>query len=305
MAHSAHPRPLGQRRIIVIVGPTSSGKSDLAVALARRHNGEVISADSRQVYRGLDIGSGKVSGREMGGIPHHILDVASPQRTYSVVRYERDAKKAIAGIFRRNRVPIICGGTGFYIQALVDGIRIPDVPPSPSLRQKLSRKSAGELFTLLKRTDPNRACSIDPKNKMRLIRALEIASVLGEVPQYSARPLPYPSLFLGIAVPDDVLRQRIERRIVRWLRSGLLAEVRRLRASRISDTRIRSFGLVYSWTLDLALGLISRNEFLAGLARDMGKYVRRQRTWFRRDSRIHWVRTTKEALALADQFLKR
>ena len=292
------------RKIITVVGPTSTGKSELAVLIARRYNGEVISADSRQVYRGLDIGSGKITKTEMRGVPHHLLNVADPRRIYTAARYQRDARKILSSIFHRGALPVVCGGTGFYIQALVDGIVLPNVKPNRLLRKTLNRKTTSELALLLKRADPARAHFIDLRNKQRVIRALEIVKELNFVPDLKKDPLPYPILFIGIQPDKKIFKKRISTRIERWLRAGLRAEIRSLFRSGLSSERVRSFGLVYSWALDLENGTISRSAFVKGLARDIYTYAKRQQTWFRKNRRIHWVRNEREGLRLAQEFLK-
>ena len=166
-------------KIIAIVGPTASGKSDLAVKIARKYNGEIISADSRQVYRGLNIGTGKITKHEMLGVPHHLLDVADPKKRFTVADFKTLADKAIADISSRGKLPIICGGTGLYIDILTSGFVLPDVPPNPTLRKKLGQKTAAQLFVILKKLDPKRAENIDQTNSVRLIRAIEIAKVFG------------------------------------------------------------------------------------------------------------------------------
>ena len=305
----------GLKRIIVIVGPTSSGKSDLAIRIAQRYNGEVISADSRQVYRGLDVGSGKVPGKwQMAngksvfvykGVRHHFIDFANPKRQYSVAQFQKEGGKVIRKLFAIGYLPIICGGTGFYIRALIDGIIFPDVKPNRTLRLKLERQSLNQLVSTLQRIDPVRARSIDACNKRRVMRALEIADSLGSVPAVQMNPLPYPVFFIGIAPNAKVLKKRIHARIALWLRSGLRAEIRKLLRSGLSEKRIRSFGLVYSWALDFENGTISRSVFIEGLARDIFAYARRQYTWFKKDKRIHWITKPENGLRLAEQFLKR
>ena len=162
-------------KILVILGPTATGKSGMAVRLAKKFNGEIISADSRQVYKGLDIGSGKITEKEMLGVAHHLLDIANPKRKFSVTDFKEKAEKTIEDILKRSRLPIICGGTGFYIQALVDNLILPEVAPNLSLRKKLEKKTPAELFEILKKLDPKRADSIERQNPRRLIRAIEIA----------------------------------------------------------------------------------------------------------------------------------
>ena len=162
------------KKLIVILGPTASGKSDLAIKFAKKFNGEIISADSRQVYKKMDIGTGKITRKETKGVPHYLLDVVSPKRKFTVVQYRKLAIKAINKIFEKGKVPILCGGTGFYIQAVIDGVIIPEVKPDWKLRRKLEKKTTEELFKWLKKLDSKRAKIIDKKNKRRLVRALEV-----------------------------------------------------------------------------------------------------------------------------------
>ncbi|MBI4708741.1 MAG: tRNA (adenosine(37)-N6)-dimethylallyltransferase MiaA [Candidatus Portnoybacteria bacterium] len=168
------------QKLIIVLGPTASGKSDLAVSLAKKINGEVISADSRQVYKGLDIGSGKITKEEMQGIPHCLLGVADPKRRFSVAQYKKLAQVAIKKIQRQGKIPIICGGTGFYIQAVVDNIALPEVKPDWKLRKQLEKFNTDELFKKLKKLDPRRSRNIDSHNQRRLIRALEIVIKSGK-----------------------------------------------------------------------------------------------------------------------------
>src|SRR3989344_4523424 len=160
-------------KLVVIVGPTSSGKSDLAVTLAKHFKGEVISADSRQVYKGMDIGTGKITKKEMKGIPHHLLDVVSPRQTFTVAKYKKLAEEVIQKIAVKKKLPIVCGGTGLYVDALLYDWDIPKVPPKPGIRKSIQHKTKEELFGMLSGLDPERAITIDKNNKVRLVRALE------------------------------------------------------------------------------------------------------------------------------------
>ena len=171
-----------KRKIIVILGPTASGKSALAVKIAKKINGEIISADSRQVYKGLDIGSGKITKKEMGGISHYCLDIVSRKKIFTVVDFKKCADKAIEEIFAKNKTPIIVGGTGLYIQAIVDNIVLPKVKPDWKLRKELEKKTTEEMFAMLKKLDPKRAKNIDAKNPRRLIRAIKISKTLIKIP---------------------------------------------------------------------------------------------------------------------------
>jgi tRNA dimethylallyltransferase len=210
--------------IIVILGPTASGKSGIAVQVAKEFGGEIISADSRQVYRGMDIGTGKITKREMDGIPHHLLDVASPSRTFTVAQYQKLAHKKIGGIMKRGKLPIICGGTGFYIRSIVDNLVLPEIKPDAALRKKLEKKTAGELFAILQKLDPRRAKEIDRRNPRRLIRAIEIAEHLGQVPQIKTSS-PYNAIQIGVKIDGEVLKEKIRQRLLKLLAQNMIEEV--------------------------------------------------------------------------------
>lgn len=274
--------------IIVVCGPTAVGKSAVAVELAKRLDGEIVSADSRQVYRGLDIGTGKITKKEMQGVRHHLIDVASPRRTYTVTRFVRDADRAIRGIVRRGKLPIVCGGTGFYIDALLRRVTPAPVAPNPTLRKKLSVLSTDELMTLLQRRDAARAQTIDPNNTVRLIRALEIIDALGAVPSITKKKSPSQALWVGITLPRDHLRVNIVERLRRRLDLGLVEEVERLWKEGMSDTRLNLLGLEYRETLRYLRGEVSKAMFIEQLATAIWKYAKRQLTWFRRNPDIRW-----------------
>ncbi len=290
-------------KLIVILGPTSSGKSDLAVQLARRFNGEVISADSRQVYKGMDIGSGKITKKEMRGVPHYLLDVASPKKRFSVARFQKLAWKAIKRIWKQGKIPILCGGTGLYIQSIVDGLFIPEVPPDAKLRAKLEKLSAEKLFKKLKKLDPRRAKNIDCHNRRRLIRALEIVIKTGkpvpgqsEVCPRTNRPRTDLGLLqIGIVQPKKKLKQLIKKRLFKRLKHGMITEVKNLRRSGLSWKRLEEFGLEYRAIAQYLQGKISKQEMIDKIQTESEQYAKRQITWFKRDKRIKWVRNYKEA----------
>jgi len=294
---------MAKQKLVVIVGATASGKSDLAVLLAKKYNGEVVSADSRQVYRHMDIGTGKVPLEEMGGIPHHLLDVADPNEQYSVAQYQKDARRAIADIHARGKLPILVGGTGLYIQAIVDGIALPDVAPNHILRTQLQKLSVEKLFKQLEALDPVRAANIDAKNPRRLIRAIEIAEALGNVPPATTDER-YDTLLIGIRVEKESLDQRIARRFDAMLKKGLIKEIKNLNEVHgVSWERIRTFGLECTWVADFLAGTISKEVLREGAVRDTIAYAKRQMTWFKRDSRVHWISKPEEAEDLVQTFL--
>jgi tRNA dimethylallyltransferase len=290
-------------KILAIVGPTASGKSDLAVLLAKKFNGEVISADSRQVYRGMNIGTGKVTKREMAGVPHHLLDVASPKRVYTAAHFKDDAEAALRAIAQRGKLPIICGGTGFYISALVDDLMLPEVPPNLRLRAQLEKKTTAELFTLLKKSDPARAKTIDAQNPRRLVRAIEIAQALGKVPALK-RKSPYNPLVIGILVPQDKLRERIHLRLKKRMRTGMIAEAKRLHEGGLSWRRMEGLGLEYKYLALYLQKKLTKTAMLAELEKEIVHYAKRQMTWFNKDKRVNWIhRDEKMAVGLVKQFL--
>ncbi len=284
---------------IVIMGPTASGKSDLAIFLAAKYDGEIISADSRQVYRGMNIGTGKVTKDEQALIPHHLLDVASPKRTYNVTHFVRDAKRAIADIRKRGKTPIICGGTGFWIQALIEDSPFPAVKPNLALRKKLETFSAEELFGQLKKVDPVRAESIDAQNKVRLIRALEICEALGTVPVPISHKLSANSyLIIALNPSQEILYRNISVRLDKRLEQGMVAEVEALRASGLSWKRLESFGLEYKYVALLLQKKITLDEMKERLEFEIRHYAKRQLTWLRRFEKshpLHWVATSAKA----------
>ncbi len=279
-------------KILVILGATSTGKSDVAVRLALACGGEIISADSRQVYSGLNIGTGKITHAEMRGIPHHMLDVVSPKKVWSVDEWRKGAQKCIADILSRGNVPIVCGGTGFYIQSIVDNLALPEVPPNLALRKKLEKKTAGELFKLLQKRDPKRAKTIERGNPARLIRALEIVDALGAVPfldrNTSRRENPYDILQIGLALPPDELRERTHTRLLTRVKKGMIAEAKKLHESGLSWKRMHTLGLEYRYLAEFLQGIITKPELIAVLDRQIFQYTKRQITWFKRDSAIHW-----------------
>ncbi len=289
-------------KIIVILGPTTSGKSDLAVRLAKQFSGEVVSADSRQVYKGMDLGSGKITKKEMSGVPHHLLDVSDPKKIYSVANYQKKAHQTIAGILKRQKLPIIVGGTGFYIQSIVDNISLPKVPPNKTLRRELEKKSATEMFHLLKKMDLERAKNIDNKNPHRLIRAIEIAKHLGQVPVLK-KEQKYNALEIGISVPYEQLEKNISVRLDKRLKKGMIREVKKLHEDGLSWKRLESFGLEYSFIARFLQKKITKEEMLQGIKTESLKYAKRQMTWFKKDRRIVWLEKPEVAEKLIKDFL--
>lgn len=273
----------------MIVGPTASGKSALAVRLAKKRNGEVISADSRQVYKGLDIGTGKITKREMKGVRHHLFDVASPKRVFTAHDFVRKGRAAIDDIVSRGKLPIVCGGTGFYIDALLGCVSLAETPRNEALRARLASKTAEQLFAMLKKKDPKRAEAMNTpserNNKVRLIRALEVASKSKDrkdvAPQYDAE-------WIGIDWPDEALKARIHKRLMARMKTGMVEEVRRLHADGLSWKRMEELGLEYRYLSRYVRGKLGKEDMLAQLEREIWQYAKRQRTWWRRNKDIRW-----------------
>jgi len=300
-------------KLIVIVGPTASGKSDLAVFLARKFNGEIISADSRQVYKYMDIGTGKITKKETKGIPHYMLDVAHPSRQFTVAQFKKRGKKIIADIQKRNKLPILVGGTGFYIDSVVYNIDFPKVKANPLLRSMLRNKTTEELFEMLKRKDPRRAKTIERKNKRRLIRALEIIDATGKpVPSIGLPGNPmlessYDLLIIGIKIEKERLHKRIEKQLDARLRQGMIAEVKKLREKiGVSWKRLENFGLEYRWIARYLQKKITKEKMHEELVCDIKRYSKRQMTWFKRDKGIHWIalENKKQLQEEAEKLLK-
>lgn len=283
-------------KIVVILGPTASGKTALSIKVAQKIGGEVISADSRQVYKGLDLGTGKVTKKEMGGVPHHLLDVASPKRKFSVARYQKLANKKITEIIKRGRTPIIVGGSGFYIQAIVDNLILPDVPPNPKLRLELQGKTIHELFSILKKIDPQRAKNIDENNPVRLIRAIEIGKALGQVPKLQFANPPFNFIQIGLKPDSKDLEKKIKDRLLARMRLGLVAEVKKLHRQGLSWRRMEELGLEYRYLALLEQKKTSREQMIKELEKEIVRYAKRQITWFKRDKRISWFNPTDKKL---------
>lgn len=267
--------------VIVVLGPTATGKSGLAVKIARKIRGEIISADSRQVYKGLDIGTGKITQKEMRGISHHLLSIANPKRKFTVAEYQKKAISAIAEIIKKGKTPIICGGTGFYIDAITKGIIFPEVLPNSKLRKRLIQKDATALFHILQKLDAERARDIDKNNKVRLIRAIEIAKTLGKVPKTTEVKPPYKFIKIGLYLPADVLKKKIEKKVRKMFKDGLLQEIKKLKKLGVSEKRLKEFGFEYF------------NPTKEKVIAETIKYAKRQMTWFKRDKEIMWLNASK------------
>src|SRR3989344_4241498 len=279
-----------KNKILVIVGPTAVGKSALAVRLAKKLNGEIISADSRQVYTGLDVGTGKITKQEMKGVPHHLIDVASPRKQFTAAEYRRKGLKALKDIMEKKHLPIVVGGTGFYIDALTGKIALPDVAPNKPLRKVLEKKNTEELFRILKKKDPHGASTIARDNKVHLIRALEIVKALGKVPGCQpARLTPYQFVFIGIKPSKKELEKRIRVRLIKRL-PGIIREVQQLNYHGLTWKRMYELGLEYRYVSLYLQGKTLRENMVEKLYTEIRHYAKRQMTWFRRNKKIKWFK---------------
>ncbi len=283
--------------LLVITGPTASGKTALAVELAKAFDGEVVSADSMQLYEGMDIATAKPTLEEMQGIPHHLIGILKPQQPFSVADYAGIANQTIREIVSRQKLPILAGGTGLYIQAVVDGIRFSEEDKEDGLRRELERRAKEEgaevLLRELAQVDPEYAEKLHPNNKIRVIRALEIYLKTGITMtehQKNSRlaPSPYRACMIGLNYRDrEVLYERINRRVDRMVESGLLEEARKICAQKDLKTAYQAIG--YKELEGYFEGQISLAHALDTLKQESRRYAKRQLTWFRRDERIRWI----------------
>jgi tRNA dimethylallyltransferase len=297
-------------RLPVILGPTASGKSALGISLAQLYTGEIVSADSRQVYRGLDIGTAKISEAEQALVPHHLLDVVDPHEIYTVSQFQQAAMEAIDGILRRGHQPLLVGGSPHYIQTVIENLAIPQVPPQPELRARLEARPLTDLLKELETLDPQSAASIDRNNPRRVIRALEVCLITGQPfsAQRGMREPRYTPLLLGIHWPREELYQRIDQRIEERMQQGLVQEVEDLLNQELSQERLESFGLEYRFVSRfLHHEFSSQNEMVQKLKYASHDFTRRQLSWFRKMSQIIWLNggpnLKREAQDQLDTFL--
>lgn len=308
-------KKMPKKKLAVIVGPTASGKSSLALMLEQKLNGEIVSADARQVYQGMDIGTAKVTlrhpekygsaGRREEPVPQHLVDIRNPNEPYTVADFQRDAITVIHDIHARGKLPILVGGTGLYVNAVVDNLVIPNVEANPNLRKQFERKNTDQLFEILRNRDPRAAATIDPHNKRRIIRVLEIIKTTGTLDRTKGAPL-FDTMLIGITLPREELYRRINARVDTMMQSGFLDEVRTLLQK--YPASVKAFDAIgyrelIAW---IANGETEPLEQVVTKIKSATRaYARRQLTWWRRDKRIHWIRTPDEAFALLHQHLQR
>lgn len=292
-------------KIIALVGPTASGKSALGVELSLLYNGEVVSCDSRQVYQGLNLGSGKITPVEMKGVPHHLLDVAAPTQVYTVADYVSDAGRALKRILERNHLPIVVGGSFMYLDSLLGKISLPAVPPNHPLRHELEKLSNEELILKLTALDQTSLDRIDTGNRRRLIRAIEVAALLGYVPA-SLPKADYTVLIIGIKIDRHTLKQNIKKRLHARLDLGLIDEVKNLLKSGVTPERLESLGLEYRYVSRHLAGELTEAEMVEKLITKIYQYAKRQETWLKKDTTIKWFSypvTTTVVKSTIDDFL--
>jgi tRNA dimethylallyltransferase len=292
--------------LLVLLGATASGKTQVGVRIARALNGEIISADSRQVYRGMDLGTGKDL-KEYGEVPYHLIDIVDPGYEFSVFEFQHRFVSAFLDIQGRGKLPILVGGTGLYLEAVLKGYRLVEVPPNPELRSELEPLSLEELADHLKAIHPSLHNTTDLRHRERIIRAIEIA-------QFNADPMKQPFLpdlspiVFGIRWPREVLCQRITRRLRERINQGMMEEIKRLHKAGVSFEKMEFYGLEYRYGAMYLRGLITRNDLFQKLNSAIHQFAKRQETWFRRmerrGARIHWVPGDKDPAGKILEMLK-
>ena len=300
-----------QPKIIAVVGPTASGKTALGIALAKKFGGEIVSADSRQIYRGMDIGTAKPTAAERRGVPHHLIDIKDPDEDYTVADYQRNAIAAINGIVARGKLPLLVGGTGLYIKSVLENLDIPKTQADPQLRaeieDEIARDGIAAVFKKLVARDPEAAYVVDPKNPRRVVRALEVAIATGEpftAQRVKRKPL-FNALVLGFDPPPEILRERIDRRVDEMMRDGLADETATL--IKKYGRSPAAFGAIgYREVIAYLDGALSLDEAAAAIKMNTWHYAKRQMTWFKKDRATRWdlAANTDAIFAAIEVFLK-
>lgn len=275
-------------KIIAIVGATASGKTSLSVALAKEFFGEIISADSRQVYRKLDIGTAKVTSEEMAGVHHHLIDVVDINQIFTAHDFKNLAGRAISSIAKQNKLPIIVGGTFFYLDQLRGTSGVADVEPNPALRTELEKLSLPELRERVATFDRTLLETLEIENPRRLMRAIEILEALGHIPEPTITESPYDWLVIGLKVEKEELRARYRARATNWLQIGFLKEISGLLETGVSEARLQEIGFEYTLGLSLLKGEITETEFIDRFEQKNWQYAKRQLVWLKRDKHVRW-----------------
>ncbi len=297
------------KKLIVILGPTASGKSELAVKLAKKFKGEIVSADSRQVYKGMDIGTAKPTKKEREEILHYLIDIKNPNQIYTVWQYKKEAIKAINKIIKKGKSPFLVGGTGLYLKSVIENLEIPRVKPDWKLRKslelKIKTRGLKSLYDELIKIDPEAAYIMDSQNPRRIIRALEVA-IKTKKPfsqqRKKGKPL-YDVLEIGLSLPEEKLKEKIEKRTNKMMKTGLVKEVKNL--IKIYDKNLPTFDAIgYREIIDYLNKKVSLAEAIKKIEKNTWHFAKRQMTWFKKDKIIIWVKNQKETEKLVRAFLK-
>lgn len=298
-----------KNKIIVILGPTASGKTSLSLKLAKKFSGEIISADSRQIYKGMDIGTAKPTNFEMSEVAHWLVDIKNPDQPYSVAEYKKDATEAIKNILERGKLPILVGGTGLYIKSVVENLDIPKVEADPVLRQKIEEEAKERgldyVFDKLIKLDPEAAYIVDPKNPRRVVRALEV-TLLTNKPFSKQRKVGEPIfdvLEIGISVPKEKLQEKISQRVDEMMKDGLVDEIKNLTEKFGNQQAFDAIG--YREIVDYLSGKSELQKAVKDMKNNTWHYAKRQMTWFNADKKIHWITSEHEAEKLLENFTAR
>lgn len=286
-------------KLIVIEGTNASGKSGLGVRLAEMYRGEIVSADSRQVYARMDLGSGKITPEEMRGIPHHLLDVRRPGEFFSMADFQALAYEAIDGILARGNQPFLVGGTGLYVDSVTEGYVLSDKKPDPELRARLETFSTPELYDMLREKEPE--TDIDPRNRHRVMRRLEKLAAGDE--GSSPRQPRYETLKFGVTWPREILKQRIDERLERRMKEGMVEEVRALLAEGVSEEFLVKLGLEYKYLTWYLTGKMDYDQMTEELGNAIKRFAKRQMTWFRKDPAIIWLDMAGDPAAQARPYI--
>ena len=289
------------KKAVFITGPTSSGKSELAVYLAKKFNGEVINADSRQVYKFLDWGSGKITKKEMGNVKHHLLSIASPKKNFSLGRWLKEAKRIAFKLIKKKKLPIFCGGTILYLKALKEGWQLPQVKPNYKLRRELEKLSNEELIEMIKKINKNGLINLDFKNKRRLIRRLEILLAQKKIEPLKKNP-EFDLLILAPLLPKETLFLKIKERLIKRV-PKIIKEIKKLRKIGLSLKRIISFGLEYEWFGKYVAEEISLEEAIQRCYQETLRFAKKQIRELLKIKEVNWVRSKEEAIVLVRNWL--
>lgn len=291
-------------KLIVILGPTATGKTGLAIKLAKKFKGEIVSADSRQIYKEMTVGTAKPTKKEMKAIPHHLIDIIYPNEKFNVALYKKMAIQTIKDIQKKKKIPFLVGGTGLYIQSIIDNVIFPEVSPQKEIRKELMEKTKEELFKIYKKLDPRGAEFIDKENKRRLIRAIEVCKVTKKPfwgQRKKGKPL-FNILQIGIRLSKEELKKRISTRTKNMFKSGLEKEVEDLRKKYGKLFLLQTIGYL-EWP-SFPLTTKENKEVKNTIKYHTLQFSKRQMTWFKRDKRIHWIKNYSEAEKIVKEFLK-